>query len=248
VTTTLPGHHRDGVRPSPSEVSPTMRVRNRRLRLLVALLAVLAPGRVRRFLFVRLLGHDIHPGAHLGRSFVDVERLVMGEGSVIGPLNVVRGCALVDLERDAKIGTLNWINSVRLDRGTFESVQRHPALIMRQAALITMMHFVDACDTVELAPWATIAGFWTLVQTHSVDFDACAQASHPVYIGDHSLVSSRCALLPGSVVPDSSLVAGGAVVNGVLRHPHLFGGVPARPLRELDPQGAFFTRDVVDIR
>ena len=45
-----------------------MRVRNRRFRLIVAVLAVLAPGRVRRFLFVRLLGHDIHPTATPGRS------------------------------------------------------------------------------------------------------------------------------------------------------------------------------------
>ena len=106
----------------------TMRLRNRRLRLVVAALAVLAPGRLRRSLFVRLLGHDIHPGATLGCSFVDVEHLVMAEGSVIGPLSIVRGCALVQLDRDAKIGSLNWINSIRMDRGTFGSDDRHPAL------------------------------------------------------------------------------------------------------------------------
>jgi hypothetical protein len=214
----------------------------------IALLALLVPARARRTLFVRLLGHDIHPGATLGRSLIDVERLVMEEGSVIGPLNLVRGCALVHLERDARISSLNWVNSVRLDRGFFDGVDRHPALIMRRAALITMLHFIDACDTVELAPWATLAGFGSLIQTHAIDFDALAQSSRPVHIGDHSLVSSRCTLLPGSVVPDASIVAAGAVVNGVLHHPNLFGGVPARPLRELDPAGAFFVRDVVEMR
>lgn len=227
---------------------PRRHLRSRRLRLLVALLMVLAPGRVRRFLAVRLLGHDIHPGAHLGRALIDVDRLVMDDGAVISAGNVIRGCELVVLERDAKMGMLNLVNGVRRDRGFYVGVDRSPSLVMRRAALITTMHVIDACARVELAPWGTLAGFGTLVQTHSVDFDRVRQDAKPVTVGDHALVMSRSVLLPGSSVPDASLVAAGGVVARALPdEPALYAGVPAKPVRALDPGAAFFTRRVVDV-
>ncbi|WP_433803103.1 acyltransferase [Actinomycetospora sp. CA-084318] len=228
--------------------SPRRHLRDRRLRLLVALLMVLAPGRARRVLAVRLLGHDIHPRAHLGRALVDVDRLVMQEGAVISAGNVIRGCELVVLERDAKLGMLNLVNGVRKDTGFYEGVERSPSLILRRAALITTMHVVDASARVEFEPWATLAGFGSLVQTHSVDFDAVRQDARPVTVGDHSLVMSRSVLLPGSRVPDASLVAaGGVVARSLPEEPALYGGVPVRSVRPIDPASAFFVREQVDI-
>lgn len=229
-------------------VCPRRHLRNRRLRLAVAVLMVLAPGRVRRFLATRLLGHDVHPRAHLGRALVDVDRLVMDEGSVISAGNVIRGCELVVLERDAKMGMLNLVNGVRLGGGFYVGVDRSPSLIMRRAALITTLHVIDACARVEFAPWGTLAGFGSLVQTHSVDFDAVRQDARPVTVGDHSLVMSRSVLLPGSAVPASSLVAAGGVVARALPdEPALYGGVPAKAMRPTDPESAFFVRRTVDI-
>ncbi|RZT87901.1 hypothetical protein EV383_4833 [Pseudonocardia sediminis] len=226
-----------------------MRIRDRRARALCAAATVLLPHAGRRFVHRRLLGHDLHPTARIGRSFVDVENLVMGEGAVIGSLNVVRGCTDVVLEKDASIGSLNFINSVRPDRGYFNHKERHPALILRQGSGVTAFHILDACDRIELDAFSWIAGFGTLVQTHAVDFDNVRQSCFPVRLGDHSLVSSRCVLLPGSVVPDASIVASGAVVTGKLTsEPHLFAGVPAKPVRALDPTAPFFVRTVVDIK
>ncbi|GAA4823091.1 hypothetical protein GCM10023201_06420 [Actinomycetospora corticicola] len=223
-------------------------LRSRRLRLLVALLAVVVPGRARRFLAVRVLGHDIHPDAHLGRALVDVDRLVMDAGAVISAGNVIRGCELVVLERDAKMGMLNLVNGVRRDPRFYQGVDRSPSLILRRAALITTMHVVDASARVEFAPWGTLAGFGSLVQTHSVDFDAVRQDARPVTVGDHSLVMSRSVLLPGSAVPDHSLVAaGGVVARSLPDEPALYGGVPVRVVRPTDPTSAFFVREGVDI-
>ncbi|MFC5063208.1 hypothetical protein [Actinomycetospora atypica] len=229
-------------------VCPRRHLRSRRLRLLVALVMVLAPRRVRRFLAVRLLGHDVHPRAHLGRALVDVDRLVMDEGSVISAGNVIRGCELVLLERDAKMGMFNLVNSVRRDTGFYAGVDRLPSLVMRRAALITTLHVIDACARVEFGPWGTLAGFGSLVQTHSVDFEAVRQDALPVSVGDHALVMSRSVLLPGSSVPDASLIAAGGVVSRALPdEPALYGGVPVKAVRPLDPTAAFFVRRAVDV-
>lgn len=239
----------DAVVPTPRPADPSFpgpssrwRLRRRPLRLLVAVLALLAPGGVRRWLHVRLLGAEIHPTARLGRSLVDVDHLVLEEGSVIGPLNLIRGCALVHLGPEAQISALVWVNAVRQDSPAFADRNRRPALVMGRKALITTLHLLDACDTISLADYAVIAGFWTLVQTHAYDMERMAQAARPVRIGDHSLVASRCTLLPGAVVADSSVVAAGAVVTGPLKEAHLSGGVPARAVRPLDPAAPFFHR------
>ena len=81
-----------------------------------------------------------------------------------------------------------------------------------------------------------------------MDFEAVRQDALPVSVGDHALVMSRAVLLPGSSVPDASLVAAGGVVAGVLPdEPALYGGVPVKPVRPLDPTAAFFVRRVVDV-
>ncbi|NHA01532.1 hypothetical protein G5V59_21710 [Nocardioides sp. W3-2-3] len=39
----------------------------------------------------RVLGWEIHPTAHIGRSLVLAGKVTMGPGAQIGPLNVIRG-------------------------------------------------------------------------------------------------------------------------------------------------------------
>lgn len=217
-------------------------IRPRAPRLLLAAIAVLLPSRARRFVLTRLLGHDIHPSATIGRAFIDVDHLVMGEDARIGHLVAIRGCEEVRLGAGAVIHLLVWVNSVRASTGYFRGSTRRPALIMGDNSLITMLHFVDACDLVELADFACLAGYGTIVQTHAVDFEELKQASAPVRIGDHSLVATRALLLPGAEVPDRSVVAAGSVVGRRLEGHKVFAGVPAKAVRDIDPETPLFTR------
>ena len=217
-------------------------IRARAPRLLLAALAVLLPSGARRFVLTRLLGHDIHPEATVGRAFVDVDHLVMGDRARIGHLVAIRGCEEVRLGTGAVIHLLVWVNSVRASTGYFPGSTRRPALVMGDHALITMLHFIDACDLVQLDDYACIAGYGTIVQTHAVDMDQLKQATSPVRIGHHSLVATRGLLLPGADVPDRAVVAAGAVVGGRLEGHKIFAGVPAKPVRDVDLDGALFTR------
>lgn len=218
------------------------KVRSRRLRVLLAGLAMLLPSRARRFVHTRLLGYDIHPTATVGRSFIDVDRLVMGEGARIGHLVAIRGCEEVRLGAEAVIHLLVWVNAVRASTGYFPGVDRRPALIMGDHALITVMHFIDACDLVDLADFACLAGYGSIVQTHAVDTDALKQATAPIRIGHHSLVATRALLLPGAEVPDCSIVAAGSVVGRPLKGNRVFAGMPARGVRDVDLDAPLFSR------
>jgi hypothetical protein len=219
-----------------------MRVRSRRARTVLAALCVLLPHSLRRVVHIGLLGHQLHPTARIGRSIVDVDLLVMAEDAVIGHLNLIRGCTEVRLDRDAALGTLVWVNSVRADKGYFADHPRRPALLMGTSARITALHYIDACDLVELADYAAIGGVGTIIQTHAVDTENMRQSTAPIRIGDHSLLATRCTMLPGAEVPDRAIVAAGSLVARKLEGNHLFAGVPAKPVRDLDTGSAFFTR------
>lgn len=217
-------------------------IRSRRVRSLIALAATFLPGPLRRFAHTRLLGYRLHPTASIGHAFVDVDSLEMGEGARIGHLVMIRGCEEVRLGAWAIVQMLVWINSVRAEKGFFRDVERRPALIMGHKSLITMLHFIDACDLVELEDFASLAGFGSLVQTHAVDLQTLRQNCAPVRISESSLVASRSTLLPGAIVPSCSIVAAGSVVNGKLVGHNLFGGVPAKALRETDLSWGYFNR------
>lgn len=224
-----------------------MTVRPRTLRTALAVLCVLLPGGLRRFVHTRLLGYRLHPTASIGRSIVDVDALEMGEGARIGHLCLLRGCSEVRLGAHAVISMLVWVNAVRAEKGYFAGQERRPALIMGEHAVVTVLHFLDACDLIEIGDFSALAGYGVIVQTHTVDIDTVRQTCTPIRIGHHSLVASRSLLLPGAEVPDCAVIAAGSVVSRKLTGSKIFAGVPTRAVRELDPEGAFFTRTTSQI-
>jgi acetyltransferase-like isoleucine patch superfamily enzyme len=223
-------------------------VTHRRIRTLLAVVAALLPGGPRRFVHTRLLGHELAPGARIGHSIVDVDHLVMGEGAQIGHLNALRGLEEVRLGEGAKILMLVWVNAVRRSTGYFPGVEgRRPELIMGRHSLISSMHFVDACDLVEIGDFGAIAGFGSIVQTHAVDIEHMVQATRPVRIGEYSMVATRALLLPGAEIPPRSIVAAGSTVTRKLEGSNVFAGSPARAAKPTDTELPFFHRTHTEI-
>ncbi|MEJ8278267.1 hypothetical protein [Pseudonocardia spirodelae] len=194
-----------------------MKLRSRRSRTLVAAVAVLLPGRLRRAAHTRLLGYRLHPAAVIGRAFVDVGELEMDEHARIGGLTVLRGCRLVRMGPEATIGSLNLITGVRAESTAFETPGRDPSLVMERGSLITYMHVLDLSDRLTLEEFGIIAGFLSLVQTHAMNTETLRQSSSPVVVRRYGMVTSRCVLLPGADVPEASIVAAGGVVTGALK-------------------------------
>lgn len=70
------------------------------------------------------------------------------------------------------------------------------------------------------------------------------QESSPISIGDYCFVGTRCTFLPGSKLPNFSLLAAGAVISNQFNEEFgLYGGVPAKFIKKLSQEDAYFSRE-----
>lgn len=214
------------------------------MRLLLAMVSAVLPQTLKRLVYNRLFGWSVHPSARIGVCLILVDRLVVEKDVVVSHFNVIKGCELVRLEAGAGIGAFNWVSAAPRASSWFRhSPQRRPEFLMGQQSALTQRHVVDCSDTVEIGHFSVIGGMRSQVLTHAIDFDCAEQRTAPVHVGAHCLVSTGCILLAGSRVPDRSLVAAGAVITpGLEEQGVLYGGVPARALKVLDPDAAWFGR------
>jgi acetyltransferase-like isoleucine patch superfamily enzyme len=224
-------------------------VRARRVRTVLAVLAVLLPHRARRMIYRRLLGHEIADDATIGRSLIDVARLRVASGATIGSLTMIRGCEDVELAEGASIGSLVFVNAVPTGSRYFAGQDRHPALVLGRGAVISGLHLIDACDRVSLGDFADVGGMGSQILTHSIDLVRMRQSAQPVSIGHHCLVGTRSVLLPGTDLPECSVLTAGSVMGpeAVQDGYRLYSGAPATAGRTLNPRIPFFHHTMADI-
>lgn len=214
------------------------------IRKILEVAAVVAPQRVKHLIYIRCFGWEVHPTARFGMSLLAVDHLVAEEGVEVSHLNIFKGCELVRLGRGAHIGPLNWVTATPLCSPLFQaSPERRPRLTLGAEAGITTRHYVSCNDEVVLGPFAVLGGLHSRVITHGPDLNTATQRTSSVQIGAWALVTANCTLLAGAIVPARSIVASGATVVGPLRDELvLYGGLPARRLKDLPEDLGLFTR------
>ncbi|MDC7786714.1 hypothetical protein PQJ75_08265 [Rhodoplanes sp. TEM] len=205
------------------------------------------PWRLRRAVLRRGLGFRIEDGARIGFSVVCAGAVRLGAFSRIGHLTLVRDLARLELGEHAVIGNLNKIAGVPRDAaGAFgDEPDRDPSLVIGRHAAITNSHLIDCTNRVEIGAFATVAGWGTQILTHGIDIAACRQRSAPVTVGPYGFVGTRCVLLKGAVLPERSVLAAGSVLGRAeTQSCILYSGVPAGPVKPLDPASLYFSRTV----
>jgi hypothetical protein len=220
-------------------------LREMSLRLIIATFSVVLPWPLRRLVLQRFLGYRMHPTSRIGFSLVACDHLLMEENSRIGHLNVFKGLRLVHLSSDSSIGSLNWITGypAGCTRHFSSEADRRPELYLGCHAAVTNRHLLDCTARVSIGAFATFAGFRSQILTHSIDLKHSRQASSPVSIGEYSFVGSDCVILGGSVLPSRSVLGAKSLLNKSFSESYwLYGGVPARPLKELPAEWAYFVR------
>jgi len=245
LATQVPG----GSRVSPPSASgarlPRLARAPRGIRFAVQLSLLPLPWTVRRVLLNWGFGFDIHPTARIGFSIVDTRRLQMGPGSRIGHFNLFHSleeCAFGDL---AAIGKFNWIAGAHSDdrRVYPNSPQRYSRFVVGRSAQIVDGHRIDCADRVEIGPFSVLAGEGSAIFTHGIEIEECEQTCAPVRIGAYALVNARCFFVKGTELADFCVVAAGAVCAFKNSEPYgLYAGVPARRIKDLSKDAAYFSR------
>jgi acetyltransferase-like isoleucine patch superfamily enzyme len=208
----------------------------------VAALVALLPQPLKRLVLRRLYGWQIDPTARIGLSlFQGVRDVSLGRGSSIGHFNVFRQLRSLELGASASIGQWNWITAA----GTLVGRAAEGGhLRLGPHSVITSRHYVDCSGGVDVGPYTTLAGVRTTILTHQIDIAASRQGAAAVRIGAYCFVGSDVRITPGSQLPDRCVIAMGAVVAGELPDSGvLYGGVPARALKQVD-SGEYFSRTV----
>jgi acetyltransferase-like isoleucine patch superfamily enzyme len=201
------------------------------------------PGRTRRVLFKAMLGWDIDETARMGLCWLDVGELYVGANTQIGHFNVFRNIVSARFADNVNVGQWNWITAATPFLRTGDLGCRGCLSVGRDSG-ISSRHYIDCSGGVEIGEFTTIAGVRQTILTHEISAQESYQTVRPVKVGAYCLVSSNVLITPGSVIPDRSLIAMGAVITGVLETPGmLWGGIPARALKFVGA-GKYFSRQI----
>jgi acetyltransferase-like isoleucine patch superfamily enzyme len=215
------------------------------LKQLLMFLSILLPWPARRSVLEKQFGYSIHPSSRIGLAWICPRRLIMEENSRIGHFTLCKNIDLLHLGAHAIIGQLNWITGFpsKNSRHFAHQTDRHPELILEAHAGISSRHLIDCTARVRIGAFATVAGFRSQLVTHSIDLSAGRQSSEPIDIGEYSFVGTEAVILGGSSLPHHSVLAAKSLLNKKWDAPyHLYGGVPAKPLKELPQEMEYFRR------
>ena len=221
--------------------------RHTMFKVFVFIFCTAIPWPAKRWLLLKLYGYEIHETSRIGLAWVFPDKLVMEAHSSIGHLTVCKGMRLVHLEEHASLGRLNWVSGFPANHPKhFAQVKgRDPALLLGRHSAVTNRHLIDCTDTVSIGEFSILAGFRSQILTHSVNIESSRQSSSPIHVGAYCFVGTDCVLLGGSVLPDCSVLGAKSLLNCALKEQHtLYGGVPARAIKSISKDAAFFARKV----
>ena len=215
--------------------------------MLLAPISLFLPWIVRRALLVHVFGYDVHPKSRIGFAWTfPGQQLILKEGASIGHLTVCRGLRRLEIGPHGRLGPLNWVTGH--DGGgegqSFEEVKgRRSELLVDEHAAITRRHFIDCTDMVWIGRFTIVAGYRSVLLTHSVDIDSGRQTCAPIRIGEYCFVGTNSVLLGGAVLPSFCVLGAMSMLGKPLKDQYrLYAGVPARPVKALEADAGYFTR------
>ncbi len=215
------------------------------LKVLLSIIGFLLPWCIRRLYLNNLFGFEISESARVGLSIVLPRMLIMEPGSRIGHLTIFKGLDKVLIKAEGRVGNLNWVSGFPLGASIHFSndPDRCPELIVREHAAITSRHIIDCTDRVEIGRFTTFAGFRSQILTHSIDLKTSRQRCKPVIIGAYCFVGTGSIIMGGARLPDYSILGAGSLLNMEYEDTHgLFGGVPAKRIKDIPDDYAYFHR------
>jgi acetyltransferase-like isoleucine patch superfamily enzyme len=220
---------------------------NKRPNGLLSFFAWLLPASAIKTWVLRRLGNEIGESTTIGPNLVvGCGSFRVGDGTVIDPFNLFKGLARVDIGSRVRIGRFNQISA---DRAFQQYSDKVGAFIMQELSLITNRHYVDCSGQVIIGRHAAVGGLRTIIQSHEFDLGESRATIGKVTVGEYAMTGACCLLLKDSYVPPYSVLAAGTVLSKRRDNTEvkagLYGGVPAKFIRELPYLGWYKDDEVV---
>jgi len=215
--------------------------------MLIKLFIFLMPWPLKRWLLQRRFGYVIDSTARIGLAWVYPKNLRMGKETRIDHFTTAVHLDTIELGDYSTIGRSNWITGHPggSDKHFTHQKDRRPQLIIGKHSAITKHHYLDCTHEIRVGSFTTIAGHNSELLTHSIDVVASRQDSHPIEIGDYCFIGTRCIILGGGKLPSQSVLAAGAVLTKAFEMSFaVYGGVPARHIKDLPKDARYFHRPV----
>jgi acetyltransferase-like isoleucine patch superfamily enzyme len=215
--------------------------------MLLKLLTFLLPWPLRRRALNSWFGFDIDPTARIGLAWVFPTKLIMKAHAHIDHLTVAINLDQIYMGERSSIGRGNWITGFSKDSDSLhfkhQAATRRPELWLGESASVNKDHHLDCTNRIEIGRFATIAGYQSQFLTHSINVEENRQDSRPIVIGEYTFVATNVVVLGGSVLPNRSVLGAKSLLNKAFTDEWmLYGGVPAKALKEVPKSAKYFTR------
>lgn len=194
------------------------------------------PWPIRRLMLQYCFGFKFSQGARIGFSIILANEVRIGKCSAIRNFTYIKNIDRVVLGDYAYILNLNWITGIGTkDKRHFQHVaNRKCELILGDHSSVTSRHFIDCTGGVEIGAFTTVGGAQSQVLSHFLDPYECRQTCKRVEVGRYCFIGTKALLLPGSGLPDYSILGGGSVLTKKQTISHtLYAGNPAVPKKDL---------------
>jgi len=197
----------------------------------LALLVLPLPSKLKNFI-LRFLGHNIHKSAYIGFSYLNIDRIELAQDTYIGHGNVFFRLGSLQLDQGSRISRWNQFSSGAIYQGK---------IILKKNASISLRHYFDVCDLIEIGENTIVAGHRSTFFTHSKGIEKIDYTKQ-IVIGNFCYLGSNLKVLPGVVIADHCFVGMGSVLVGNLSESpfFLFAGNPAKPIKKLPETAAYF--------
>lgn len=216
------------------------------MKTFIKFLLIFLPWRIKKYILRKFFNYKIHPTARIGLSYIYPQYLEMKEHSFIGHFNVGIHLDKIIIGSYSRIGRSNWItgcSTTKKSKHFSHQKDRKSELIIGNHTAITKNHHIDCTSQIKIGNFTTIAGYNSQLLTHSIDIYENRQDSHPIEIGDYCFTGTRSTLLGGCKLPSYSVLGAGAVLTQAFNKEWIiYGGVPAKPKKEIPQTAKYFSR------
>lgn len=171
-------------------------------------------------------------GVRIGHlNYLKVKSINIHQNAYINHLNIIKGDFYMTMEKDSWINHSNKISSIAK---SYKTVRLH----LKENAKIGVSHVLDMTDSITIGDYSMLAGSSTQIWTHSFYYSKntskIARIDHPVIIGSHCYIGSRCCITAGVSIADAITIGAQTCVSKSLLKQGLYVSQPLRYI-EFDP-------------